>query len=118
RLLTIAVFLVLLAGSYVYFEFVPDNRLPTLAKTASDEELLSQLEAEYEAYWQEKELEGVVESRLTYDTKIAVVHVGEMNTDVLFGSSIQSLVPYRVTYNEDTKSMYYYSESDIPRRDD
>ena len=118
RIFSIITFLLLFAGSFVYFKF--ESRLEKMMseKKLTEKDILTELEAMYEEWWQEKDYEGAVESRLPYGTQIFVVHVGEMNTDVLFGSLIRNLASYRATYNQDTKSLYFYHESDIPKPDD
>ncbi|GAB2720846.1 hypothetical protein ACFQWB_09775 [Paenibacillus thermoaerophilus] len=116
RIASITVFFVLLAGAFVFFQVEKRSAVSAQNHTPGESELKRQLEQQYDEWWKNKE--DVVESRLTYQTKIAVVHVGEINTDLLYGRRVGDLGERLATFNPETKSMYYYSEDHIPQKDD
>lgn len=111
RVIALLVFLVGVTGAFVYFRFEPVFSSRSV-ETLSEKELKQKLDES----WNNKDT--VVESRLMYDKKITVVHVGELNTDAYAGALIQNIDTRKVSLNPQTKSMYFYEEGELPEQQD
>ncbi|MGG1311408.1 hypothetical protein [Cohnella laeviribosi] len=116
RIVSIAAFLAAFIGAFVFFQWEKQSPTSATARVPGEDELKRQLEQQYDQWWQEKE--EPVESRLPFRKKIAVVHVGELNTDLLYGKRVGDLGQRLATFNPDTKAMYFYSQDDIPEKED
>lgn len=116
RIVSIAAFFALFIGAFVFFQLDKQSPVSAENKVLSENELKRQLEQQYDDWWKKKE--NPVESRLPYQKKIAVVHVGELNSDLLYGKRVGDLGERIATFNPDTKSMYFYSQDYIPQKED
>jgi len=59
-----------------------------------------------------------LDTRLPFNKKISFVYVGELNSHAVSGVSISDLVSNEVSFNEDTKALYFYNSKLIPQEAD
>lgn len=116
RIVSIAAFLAAFLGAFIYFQWEKHAPASVTTRVPGEDELKRQLERQYDEWWREKE--EPVESRLPFRKKMAVVHVGELNTDLLYGKRVGDLGERLATFNPDTKAMYFYSQDHIPEPED
>jgi hypothetical protein len=116
RILSISVFLALMIGAFTYFNYLEKPPVAAESQQINEEQLTKQLEEQYDTWWEEQD--DPLDIRLTFKKKFAVVHVGELNTDVLNGSNLGNLEEHGVSINPETKAMYFYREELAPTESD
>ncbi|CAM3484335.1 hypothetical protein [Marinicrinis lubricantis] len=110
RIAVILLFAAAMIGAFVFFQF--EDRLKPVEATESVDVTKEMVAEQYDQWWDSK-MQGF-ESRLTYDTQMTVVHVGELNTDAYWGSFGFDLDQRHVSLNPETKAMYFYDQSYLP----
>lgn len=113
KIIVLSVFALLFIGGWLYTEF---GATWLEEKDAEKEE-----EKEWEDY--DDELEKAaddygMETRLPFQKDMQFVVIGEINTAALAGNPVKDVGEQLATYNEETESIYFYGDRDIPREDD
>ncbi len=116
RIIMLALFAAGIAGLYVYFEHQDKLPAASIAASASEARLKEQGQQRDEEWWAKKE--QPLESRLTFRKKWTVVHVGELNTDLVYGKKLGDLSERDVSLNPDTAAMYFYRQELLPDQED
>ena len=82
------------------------------------EETLEESEAAYNSWLDERE--ELIDTRLDFEKEISLVYIGEINTHAINSPDVftTQLNPVQFSFNKDTKSLYFYNDKNIPRKED
>ncbi|MFM9279400.1 hypothetical protein [Paenibacillus jiagnxiensis] len=115
KVTTLIAFILLLAGAFVFF-YIEDHRSRPVKAEENTDVTRDQLEQAYNDWWNSNDKK--IESRLSYGTKFAVVHVGELNSDAYLDMWGLDLDRRHASLNPETKAIYFYDQDYIPSEND
>ena len=132
KIMSLVTFLILLVIAFVYFQVSDKQSTETISTSAEtitekqeklketepDEITLEETEDAYNSWLDERE--ELIDTRLDFDKDISFVYVAEINSHVINTPDVYTnhLNPYQFSFNEETESIYFYNDKNIPSKED
>lgn len=110
KLVTIVLFVGLLAFVYFYFQKEEAAQLDMRGGEGIEAD-----DSDYDAYMES--LNEPLDTRLTYEKDMMFIYVSEMNNSALHEIPLGNLVDDEVSFNEETESIYFYNQGLVPNED-
>lgn len=116
RIISLTIFVIAIIGAFIYFQWDGNKPVSAVQNEQSEAELSEQRQQDYEDWWSEGG--EVLRSRPTYHKPISVVHIGELNTDVLLGQRFGHVVESDIVLDTDNKTIDFGNLEQVPGEND
>ncbi|CAM3764463.1 hypothetical protein COLU111180_07305 [Cohnella lubricantis] len=116
RLVSLSVFAAVMIGAFIYFQWDKHDSVPAAQNQPSESAAAEEQQLAYDDWWSEED-ERLI-SRPTYDRPVSVVHIGELNTDVLLGKRFGNVGESIANIDAANKTIHFNSGNQVPQADD
>lgn len=117
RIVSLSIFIIIMAGSFIYFLLEGKKPVSVVQDHQTESARLEQRQKDYEDWWSEGGGE-TLKSRPTYHKLVSVVHVGELNSDVLLGKRFGNVAESDIELDPVSKTIDFSNEDQVPQQDD